>query len=147
MNPDQHGFTGPTAARERIIAIVPVGTLEGAKSRLGETLDAEERRDLVTALLRRTIDAALGTPAIAETIVITPDDEVLAIALAGGARAIRQHGHGLNRSLREARADAVAGGASAVLVLPVDLLPGIEDCRPALQFACRQRLRPEPYAS
>lgn len=116
MNPEP-----PTSTRRRIVAIVPVGTLEGAKSRLGETLDAEERRDLVTGLLRRTIDATVGTPSIAETIVITPDDEVRGIALARGARPIRQHGHGLNRSLREAREDAVAGGADAVLVLPVDL--------------------------
>ena len=39
---------------ERIVAVVPVGHLERAKSRLGEVLDAEERRDLVIGLLERT---------------------------------------------------------------------------------------------
>ncbi len=38
----------------RIAAIIPVGTIEGAKTRLGGTLDAEERQDLVEGLLDRT---------------------------------------------------------------------------------------------
>jgi predicted membrane GTPase involved in stress response len=37
----------------RIVAIVPIGSLENAKSRLGGTLDAEERRDLVDAMIER----------------------------------------------------------------------------------------------
>ena len=34
---------------------------------------------------------------------------------------MRQHGRGLNDGLREARDEAIAGGASAVLVLPIDI--------------------------
>lgn len=105
----------------RVVVIVPVGTLEGAKSRLGESLDAEERRDLVTRMVRRTVEAAVHTPGVAETIVVTPDDEVRELALAAGARPLRQRSQGLNRGLREAREEAVAGGADAVLVLPIDL--------------------------
>lgn len=105
----------------RVVVIVPVGTLDGAKSRLGETLDAEERRDLVTRMVRRTVEAAVNTPGVAETIVVTPDDEVRGLALAAGARPLRQRSQGLNRGLREAREEAVAGGADAVLVLPIDL--------------------------
>lgn len=105
----------------KVIALVPVGTLEGAKSRLGGALDAEERHDLAVRLLRRTLAATGATPGIAETIVITPDDEVRAIALEAGARPIRQHSQGLNRGLREARADAIAAGADAILVVPIDL--------------------------
>ncbi|HEU0237628.1 MAG TPA: 2-phospho-L-lactate guanylyltransferase [Candidatus Limnocylindrales bacterium] len=106
---------------QKVIALVPVGTLEGAKSRLGGALDAEERHDLAVRLLRRTLAATAATPGIAETIVITPDDEVRAIALEAGARPIRQRSQGLNRGLREARADAIAAGADAILVLPIDL--------------------------
>jgi 2-phospho-L-lactate guanylyltransferase len=105
----------------RVVVIVPVSTLDGAKSRLGDTLDAEERRDLVTRMIRRTVEAAVGTPGIAETIVVTPDDEVRGLALAAGGRPIRQESQGLNRGLRQAREEAVAGGADAVLVLPIDL--------------------------
>lgn len=104
-----------------VIAIVPVGTLEGAKSRLGAVLDAEERHDLAASLARRTIAAAVATPAIGEVLVITPDDEVRAIALGLGARPIRQRTSGLNDGLREARAEAVAAGAGAILILPIDL--------------------------
>ena len=108
----------------RIVAVIPVGELERAKSRLGEALDAEERRDLVITLLDRTLAAAKATPAIAETIVVTPDDEVASIAHAAGARAIRQSDRGLNHGLDEARAAAVADGATSLLVLPADL-PGV----------------------
>jgi 2-phospho-L-lactate guanylyltransferase len=109
---------------ERIVAVIPVGELERAKSRLGEVLDAEERRDLVITLLDRTLAAARATPAIAETIVVTPDDEVASIAHAAGARVIRQSDRGLNHGLDEARAAAVDDGSTALLVLPADL-PGV----------------------
>jgi 2-phospho-L-lactate/phosphoenolpyruvate guanylyltransferase len=114
MQPD------PTS-RPSVIAVVPIGTLDGAKSRLGETLDAEERRDLVTRLIRRTIEATTTTPGIDETIVVTPDDEVRRLALELGARPIRQRGQGLNQGLREGRSEVQAAGADALLVLPIDL--------------------------
>ena len=107
--------------RPGVIAVVPIGSLEGAKSRLGATLDAEERRDLVTRLIRRTIEATTGTPGIDETIVVTPDDEVRRLALELGARPIRQGDQGLNQGLREGRAEVEAAGADALLVLPIDL--------------------------
>jgi 2-phospho-L-lactate guanylyltransferase len=105
----------------RIVAIVPVGSLERAKSRLGAVLDAEERRDLVLRLADHTIRAAVATPGVAETLVVTPDDEVRELALGAGARPLRQRSRGLNNGLREARDEAIAGGATAVLILPIDL--------------------------
>jgi 2-phospho-L-lactate/phosphoenolpyruvate guanylyltransferase len=105
----------------RIVAIVPVGSIEGAKSRLGAVLDAEERHDLALRLAETTIRAAVTTPGIDETLVITPDDEVRGLALRAGARPMRQRSRGLNDGLREARDEAVAGGASAILVLPIDI--------------------------
>ena len=41
--------------------------------------------------------------------------------LDAGARPLRQRGHGPQRRARQARDEAVAGGASAVLILPIDL--------------------------
>jgi 2-phospho-L-lactate/phosphoenolpyruvate guanylyltransferase len=105
----------------RVVAIVPIGELEGAKSRLGGTLDAEERRDLVDRMFDRTVRAALATPGIAETLVVSPDREALATAAALGARTLRQRSQGLNRGLGEARDDALAGGADAIVVVPIDL--------------------------
>jgi 2-phospho-L-lactate guanylyltransferase len=113
------------SARRTVVALIPVGDLDGAKSRLGAVLDAEERRDLAERLVRQTIAAALATPGIAETIVVTPDDEVRAIALELGARPLRQRGRGLNQGLTEARAEAMAAGADAVIVIPTDI-PAID---------------------
>jgi 2-phospho-L-lactate/phosphoenolpyruvate guanylyltransferase len=109
------------APAQRIVAIVPVGGLEGAKSRLGGTLDAEERRELAIEMLDRTVKATRGTAAIDETLVVSPDREVLNRAAAEGARTLLQRSQGLNRGLREARDDAIAGGADAVAIVPIDL--------------------------
>ena len=105
----------------RIVAIVPVGRLENAKTRLGATLDAEERLVLAQRLLRRTLHATIGSPDLAETLVVSPDPAALEIAAAAGARTLRQRSGRLNAALRSARDDAVAGGADAVVVVPIDL--------------------------
>lgn len=105
----------------RLAAIIPVGTFARAKSRLGESLDAEERQDLVEGLLARTVVAALAVGGIDDVLVVSPDRDVLRRAAELGARTVRQRSDGLNAGLAEARADVVAGGAGAVLVLPIDL--------------------------
>jgi 2-phospho-L-lactate guanylyltransferase len=104
-----------------IVAIIPVGSIEGAKSRLGAVLDAEERHDLALRLAETTIRAAVETPEIDDTLVVTPDDAVRELALRAGARPIRQRSRGLNDGLREARDEAIAAGAEAILVLPIDI--------------------------
>lgn len=105
----------------RVAAVIPVGVLERAKSRLGGMLDAEERHDLVVSMLESTLAAASDSPGIWRTWVVSPDPEVAAIAEDAGATALLQEGRGLNQGLEQARAAAVAAGASAVLVLPADL--------------------------
>ena len=105
----------------RIAAIIPVGTLEGAKTRLADTLDAEERHDLVEDLLARTVASALAVARLDDVLVISPDPEVLTKSAEIGARTLRQRTKGLNAGLAEARADVIAGGAEAILVLPIDL--------------------------
>jgi 2-phospho-L-lactate/phosphoenolpyruvate guanylyltransferase len=117
----QGGHGSPARRRERLVAIVPVGSLDAAKSRLGAVLDAEERLDLTVGLARRTIGAAVAADRVDEVLVITPDDAVRALAVELGARPIRQRDSGLNHGLVAARADAIAGGASAILILPIDL--------------------------
>lgn len=109
------------SAPTRIAAIIPVGTFEAAKSRLGGALDAEERQDLVERLLARTVAAALAVDGLADVLLVSPDREVLQYAAGLGARSLRQRSAGLNAGLGEARADAIAGGADAILVLPIDL--------------------------
>lgn len=105
----------------RIAAIVPVAAIEGAKTRLGETLDAEERHDLVETMLARTLAAVLAVESIDDVVVVSPDRTVLDVAAAAGAQPLRQRSSGLNDGVRDARADAMAGGAEAILVIPIDL--------------------------
>jgi 2-phospho-L-lactate guanylyltransferase len=117
----------PSPAPSRIAAIaaiVPVGTLGGAKSRLGDSLDAEERQDLVEGFLDRTLTVVLALQAagrLADVLVVSPDRDVLAAAARAGARTMRQRSRGLNPGLTQARDDVVAGGADAIVVLPIDL--------------------------
>jgi 2-phospho-L-lactate guanylyltransferase len=121
--PDLGAATSPAAspAARRLVAIVPVGALDGAKSRLGAVLDAEERLDLTLRLARATIVAAVAAARVDDVLVITPDDTIRELAVELGARPIRQRDNGLNHGLVAARGEAEADGATAILVLPIDL--------------------------
>lgn len=128
----------------RLVAIVPLRSLEGAKSRLGGTLDAEERQALVTVLLERTVRAAVAVPAITSVLVVSPDQAVLDAASAVGARPLLQVGDGLNEGLRVAAEAAAAEGATALVVLPADL-PGVSAGSVAsLVEAAASRIAAEP---
>lgn len=105
-----------------VAVVIPVRAFDGAKSRLGAVLDAEERRDLVERLLRRTVAAALATPGVRDVLVVSPDPEVLEVAARAGARTVLQQSRGLNPAIHEAR--AAARGAGRLLVVPADI-PGV----------------------
>lgn len=102
-------------------ALVPIRGLESAKTRLGGGLDAEERRDLVVDLLRRTLRATRDAVRIAGTIVVTMDPDAAGIARDHRAIGLVERAPGLNEAISAARSVAVARGATAVLVLPADL--------------------------
>lgn len=121
--PVQPGTPLPSPApARRTSVLIPVRALEGAKSRLGAVLDAEERRDLVSRLLRQAVAACLATPGVIEVVVISPDPEALALAESAGAKGVRQRSSGLNAAIQEARAGL---HGDRLLVLPADL-PGLE---------------------
>lgn len=105
----------------RTWALVPIRGLESAKTRLGGDLDAEERRDLVVNLLRRTLRATRDARRIAGSIVVTMDPEAAGIARDHRAIGLVERAPGLNEAIAAARSVAVARGATAVLVLPADL--------------------------
>lgn len=109
-------------------ALVPLRGLEDAKTRLGGELDPEERLELVVAMARRTLLAARGTSGIVGTVLVTADPAAADMAAELGARTIVQRLPGLNAALREARAGAVELGATAVLILPIDL-PAVSPAR------------------
>jgi 2-phospho-L-lactate guanylyltransferase len=118
-------MTEPTGADlSRLVALVPLAGLEEAKTRLGATLDAEERQALVLGLLDRTVRAADEVEAVAAVVVVSPDPAVLRAASAAGATPVRQSDVGLNEGLRAAARWATADGATAILALAGDL-PGV----------------------
>ena len=102
-------------------ALVPLRGLEDAKTRLGAELDPEERMELVIAMSTRTLTATRDAPGIRGTVLVTADPAAAALAEALGAVTLVQRLPGLNAALREARAIALDRGATAVLVLPIDL--------------------------
>lgn len=105
----------------RTWALVPIRGLESAKSRLGGDLDAEERLQLVTELLSRTLVATRDARRVDGTIVVTMDGDAAELAGRHGAIGLVERAPGLNGAIDAARSVAVARGASAVLVLPADL--------------------------
>ncbi len=118
-------MTEPTGADlSRLVVLVPLAGLEEAKSRLGATLDAEERQALVLGLLDRTVRAADNVETVAAVVVVSPDPVVLRAASAAGATPVRQSDVGLNEGLRAAARWATADGATAILTLAGDL-PGV----------------------
>jgi 2-phospho-L-lactate guanylyltransferase len=118
-------MTEPTGADlSRLVVLVPLAGLEEAKSRLGATLDAEERQALVLGLLDRTVRAADDAETVAAVVVVSPDPVVLQAASAAGATPVRQSDVGLNEGLRAAARWATADGATAILALAGDL-PGV----------------------
>ena len=107
--------------RARTWALVPIRGLETAKSRLGAALDAEERLELVTELLRRTLVATRDARRIAGTVVVTMDGDAAELARRHDAIGLVERAPGLNEAIEAARSVAEARGATAVLVLPADL--------------------------
>jgi 2-phospho-L-lactate guanylyltransferase len=105
----------------RTWALVPIRGLETAKTRLGADLDPEERAELVTELLRRTLVATRDASSIAGTIVVTMDGAAAELARRHRAVGLVERAPGLNAAIEAARSVAQARGATAVLVLPADL--------------------------
>lgn len=112
---------GSAAPPLDLVVVVPVRSLEGAKTRLGEALDPEERLELTARLLARAVEAVRAWARARATIVVSPDPAVLELAVRLGARALRQASSGLNEALEEARADPEVVSAGTLLVLHADL--------------------------
>lgn len=114
-------MTGRRPDLARTWAIVPLRGLESAKTRLGAELDAEERLELVVAMAERTLVATRDAGRIEGTVLVTADPAAARLAERFGARTIVQRVAGLNEAIREARTVATNAGATAVLVVPIDL--------------------------
>lgn len=126
----------------RIHALIPVKELANAKSRLTPPFSGDERAALMLEMLGNVIAAAQMSGEFARIAVVSPDTTVLDFAEARGVAALRQHTTGLNLALDEARMNALAHGAEAVLTLHADL----PDLHPA-DIVRMVRLLPSPPAA
>jgi 2-phospho-L-lactate guanylyltransferase len=102
------------------VLAVPVRRLEDAKTRLGPILSAPERADLMLAMVRDVLDAAIAQPGW-ETWVISSDAIVLEAADRAGARAVVEEGSTLLGAVRQVEHEAMRGGAPRLGVLLADL--------------------------
>ena len=107
------------------VALVPVRSLTGGKTRLAGALDGTERTDLIRSMLGDVVSAAVASGAIDRIIVVSPDVAVLSLAghLALDLIALRQADGqpGLIPALDQGRAFAIENGAAAMLILFGDL--------------------------
>ena len=104
-----------------VTAVLPFRSIDSAKSRMAPLLSEEERREFSARLLERTL-LALGRAArISSVILVSPDPLARALARSGGHEALDDGGVELNAAITLGVHHAATSGASAVLVLPVDL--------------------------
>lgn len=103
-------------------AIIPVKHLHESKQRLAHLLTVDERADLILRFLDNLIDVLDRTAGIAETLIVTADDDVIALANRSGVRVLLEpQPGGLNHAVRIGAVYAATQGATAILVLPADL--------------------------
>jgi 2-phospho-L-lactate guanylyltransferase len=110
--------TPPQGGGGHPLLLLPVKGLSGAKVRLAELLAADERRELVLAMLADVVDAARS--AGLEPRVLSPDEVVLMSAEQLGAIALPEAtgAHSLNAALAAAIESDAANDHGVLIVLP-----------------------------
>jgi len=104
-----------------VTAILPFRSIDSSKSRMAPLLSEEERREFSARLLERTLFALGRAARISSVILVSPDPLARALARSGGHEALDDGGVELNAAIALGVRHAATSGASAVLVLPVDL--------------------------
>jgi 2-phospho-L-lactate guanylyltransferase len=103
----------------RIVALIPVKSLEHGKSRLAQSLDLSHRIQLTEETLRRLMHVLHAEPRVERIVVVTRDANVIEWLHGRSVEVVEEHGHGLNAALTEAR--TAIGRCKALLVLPADV--------------------------
>lgn len=105
-----------------IWAIVPVKPLRESKSRLSGVLTPDERAELTSFLLQRTLRILHQVSTIDQVMVVSRDPAVLKIARQSNAVTLVEGSRpGLNVALLRAAYVAAAQRATSLLILPSDL--------------------------
>ena len=110
---------------DRVVAVVPVRSLRGGKTRLAGVLTPEAREALSRRMLRHVLEQTLASAAVDRVVVVSPDEEALAAARAVHPSIVAlpqsETVPGLNAALDLGRSWAEDRGAEAMLVLFADL--------------------------
>ena len=104
-----------------LTAVLPFRSIDSAKSRMAPLLSEEERREFSARLLERTLLALGHATGVGSVILVSPDPLARALARSGGHEALDDGGVDLNAAITLGVRRAEERGASAVLILPVDL--------------------------
>jgi 2-phospho-L-lactate/phosphoenolpyruvate guanylyltransferase len=99
---------------------VPVKSLGDGKSRLSSLLTPLERAALTLAMYEDVLDS---TDALEgwETWVVSPDEQVLEIAMGRRAHAIAEERSSLGAAIQQVEDEATARAAEALAILPADM--------------------------
>ena len=98
-----------------VIAIVPMKPLAQGKSRLSQSLSAEQRADLALGMLRRVV-LAIKAASVDTVWVVGGDDRVREMTRGLGAECLEELGEDLNDTLKKAFELAFKQGKSALYV-------------------------------
>ena len=102
-------------------AIIPVKSLNEAKSRLATHLTLHQRENLVLDMLHHVLQALRESNVLEQVSVVSPDQRVLRQAQAWGAHAVVEEMPGHNAALHAAALQELAAGTSALLTIAADL--------------------------
>jgi 2-phospho-L-lactate guanylyltransferase len=102
------------------LAILPIKTLDDAKTRLAEELDARPRRALVEAMFSDVLVALRRATLIDQVLVVSRDHNAQRIAGGYGAMVSDDEDTGHNDAAGRGIARAVELGADRVLLVPGD---------------------------
>ena len=98
-----------------VIGIIPMKPLSQGKSRLAQTLTAEQRADLALGMLRRVV-LAIRSAEIDNVWVVGGDDRVRELTQTLGVECLEELGDDLNDTLKKAFELAFQDGKSAMYV-------------------------------
>jgi 2-phospho-L-lactate guanylyltransferase len=102
-------------------AIIPVKGLLDSKSRLSPSLNPQEKKKLILAMLKDVMTTVEGSELFSRVVVVSPDRNIETEANLQSGAFLHQEGHGLNAGIRQSTLLAVRERASSVTVLLADI--------------------------
>jgi len=103
-----------------VLAIVPVKSLNGAKTRLVPILSPDERAELVRGMLASVLTACAESESVMSTLVVTPEPELAPV----GIEVLLDSGDGHAAAVASALADRRAANGALVVMADCPLATG-----------------------